>query len=304
MATEGQTIEAIGHTWEAPPDAMLPRIIGAMVVHRRRPVPSNRICLPVWVLDYSLGSLGYYRVNRPSGPWKPRPANEAHLYPPGTPYWEEPGKERRMSSAFVTFHGGEMVGLGAMIRPGEGFARITDPTGILGNAIQEAARMGRDGDSGFLMAQSTLFRIFDLLRRARPGTDGGYTLSDAVGARPKGFAADVRDYLQSHAAEKVTLGRIAHALSVSRSTLTHKYGIETGESPMRTLLRMRLVRAKTLLLKGERLKTIAAHMGFVDECHFSRTFKRVEGVSPRNYLRGMAGDKGRTRGVAGKGDGR
>jgi AraC-like DNA-binding protein len=54
---------------------------------------------------------------------------------------------------------------------------------------------------------------------------------------------------------------------------------------MRAFLRMRPTRAKTLLLKGERFKTIAAHMGFVDEWNSVRVFKGVEGMSPRAYLR-------------------
>jgi AraC-like DNA-binding protein len=297
-------IEVIGHTWDASSGAMLPRLVSAMIVHLRRPIPSRGFVYPLWVLDYSLGSYGHYRVNRISAPWAPRPGNEAHLYPPGTQYWEKPGDERKMSSAFVTFQGGETVGLGEMIRAREGFARFSDPTGLLGNAIQAAARIGQEGDRGFLKAQSVLFRIFDLLRQARRDANGGYTLADAAALEAKDFAADVRGFLQSHIAEKVTLARIAEALSVSQSTLTHKYRLETGESPMESILRMRIIHAKVLLLKGERFKTIAAYLGFVDESHFSKTFKRVEGMSPRNYLRGTAGDRGRTRGVAGKGDSR
>jgi AraC-like DNA-binding protein len=64
--------------------------------------------------------------------------------------------------------------------------------------------------------------------------------------------------------------------------------METGESPMMTLTRMRIHLAKTLLLQGHRLKLVADQTGFWDQYHLSKTFKQHEGISPREFCRRQA----------------
>jgi transcriptional regulator GlxA family with amidase domain len=46
---------------------------------------------------------------------------------------------------------------------------------------------------------------------------------------------------------------------------------------------IRIETASHLLLRGEKLKTIAAMTGFCDEYHLSKTFKQVTGRKPKNY---------------------
>jgi AraC-like DNA-binding protein len=60
----------------------------------------------------------------------------------------------------------------------------------------------------------------------------------------------------------------------------------TGLTPSRYLTRLRMNRAKQLLMMPElSLKEIATHVGFQDELYFSRVFKNVEGVSPTIFMK-------------------
>ena len=54
---------------------------------------------------------------------------------------------------------------------------------------------------------------------------------------------------------------------------------------MKTLTTFRINAVKNLLVKGESIKFIAAHMGFCDEFHLSKVFKKASGLSPSVYLR-------------------
>ena len=101
------------------------------------------------------------------------------------------------------------------------------------------------------------------------------------------LAMRVDRYLAARYDRPIFLDDIARAVGVSRSTLTHRYREETGITPMARLAAFRLDTARSLLLKGERLKAIALRTGFYDEYHLSKAFKRRFGKSPRAFLQEM-----------------
>jgi AraC-like DNA-binding protein len=93
--------------------------------------------------------------------------------------------------------------------------------------------------------------------------------------------------MKSHLSERLTLRRLAREAHVAVSTLSHAYRSQTGEPPMATLMRYRIDAAKGLLLKGYRLKAIAEQTAFSDAFHLSKAFKKLEGRSPRAFLRSL-----------------
>ena len=57
-----------------------------------------------------------------------------------------------------------------------------------------------------------------------------------------------------------------------------------GESPQAYLLHYRMARAAQLLKETRRtIGEIAGQVGYANQLHFSRAFKNVHGVSPREY---------------------
>ena len=97
----------------------------------------------------------------------------------------------------------------------------------------------------------------------------------------------VRTYMQANLSERVTLGDLARIAEVSRFHFARQFRIRTGESPMGYLLRTRIERAKDVLRKddGATVAGIAAMLGFADQSHFTRTFRRFVGTSPTDYRR-------------------
>jgi AraC-like DNA-binding protein len=98
------------------------------------------------------------------------------------------------------------------------------------------------------------------------------------------LAAVVKEYLQNHLAESVSLTDLTHVLHISSSSLSHQYKRLAGESPMQTLVSLRVEAAKTMLLRGHKQEDIAAQCGFYDAAHFSRMFLRRTGTTPRQFV--------------------
>ncbi len=275
-----------GYTW-LPPRGVTPALLDVRYSRRLLPSTIRRYVLPVWTLDYSyLGGMRF-RISSNKMAWRIRKAREAHLYRPGTCFWEDsrPLSGRFVFSTHVTFIGGEGIGLEQLLRP-QGYECFNDPTGLLGNLIRQIAETGQLYEQqGFCLAQMLLWRIMALLLvgiKTRP-------MRLIFESQPKktatsAFVQNIDAYIEQHMHEKITRHDLARAANISISSLAHKYRTETGMAPMTRLLHLRINRAKHLLLHGVCLKQIAEDTGFTDQFHLSRTFKNIEGIAPRNFL--------------------
>lgn len=245
-----------------------------------------------WLFDYSFTPFGAFQVG--GADWQPRQAFEAHLYPPMTQVWEDTsgnivGGQTR--SIFINFTGGEQAGLlaltGAM-----GYARFLDAGRQISERLERLLQIGRELEhEGFWAAQGVLCEMIHLLLSGVRLDETTYLIQETPSLSPySDFVRSVRSFLFAHIRETITLDMLAEHLAISVSALSHRYRQETGEAPIITLSKMRVALAKSLLLKGYRLKAIAAQTGFCDEYHLSRVFKQVEGISPRDFRKQRAGD--------------
>jgi AraC-like DNA-binding protein len=70
---------------------------------------------------------------------------------------------------------------------------------------------------------------------------------------------------------------------VSRFHLVHAFTSEVGLPPHAYQIHLRIRRSRALLAAGMPLGGIAADLGFADQSHFGRHFRRVVGVTPGAY---------------------
>jgi AraC-like DNA-binding protein len=95
----------------------------------------------------------------------------------------------------------------------------------------------------------------------------------------------VRDYLDTHAADPVTLAALADLAGMSASHLVRTFTAGTGLPPHTYLTQLRVARAKRLLARGIPPGEVAQLVGFYDQSHLTRHFKRIVGVPPAQYAR-------------------
>jgi len=93
------------------------------------------------------------------------------------------------------------------------------------------------------------------------------------------------DFIEQHFVEPVSLAQLAElsALSVSRFATVFRQRV--GVSPYKYLCLLRVRRAQTLLLEGIPGSVVAVEVGFFDQSHLARHFKRLCGMTPSVFLR-------------------
>ena len=93
------------------------------------------------------------------------------------------------------------------------------------------------------------------------------------------------EYLRDRLEENVTLATLASEFGMSPYHFARRFKLATGCPPHEYQLQLRIQRACELLLRQPRqsVATIAVELGFADESHFRRHFRRIVGTTPSRY---------------------
>lgn len=97
----------------------------------------------------------------------------------------------------------------------------------------------------------------------------------------------VVDYLIAHPSEAFDEDSLSRIADMSKSNLRKLFKEHTGKSPRDFIKDLRMTTAARQLLTSDKpISTIAYEVGYEDLNYFSRVFKSVFGISPREYRKG------------------
>jgi AraC-like DNA-binding protein len=98
------------------------------------------------------------------------------------------------------------------------------------------------------------------------------------------------DFMHQHLAEGFTLSQLARHAGLSPSRFSFLFKRLTGFPPVEYYIRIRIQEACRLLdTTALSVKEIAEQLGFDDPYYFSRSFKKIVGLAPRNYREKVKG---------------
>ncbi len=104
------------------------------------------------------------------------------------------------------------------------------------------------------------------------------------GGRGRQSLLEIREYLRDHLAEKITLDLLSEQFFMNKYYLTRLFRREYGMTINDYLLQMRISHAKELLRFSQiSVEEVGESCGITPLYYFSRIFKQVEGISPRDY---------------------
>ncbi|OJA40153.1 AraC family transcriptional regulator [Burkholderia ubonensis] len=95
---------------------------------------------------------------------------------------------------------------------------------------------------------------------------------------------DVLRTIDASFAQPLNLDTLAAVAGLSVSRFTARFRSEVGLSPHRYLCLVRVRCAQDLLRAGLAPSVVATEVGFFDQSHLCRHFRRVLGITPRDYV--------------------
>lgn len=99
-----------------------------------------------------------------------------------------------------------------------------------------------------------------------------------------------KQYIQEHQADEISLGDVAGAVNTSTFYFCKMFKKSTGINFTEYLARVRVEKAKNLLLNpNQRISEVAFASGFQSLSHFNRVFRRIAGQSPTRYREKLPG---------------
>lgn len=97
-------------------------------------------------------------------------------------------------------------------------------------------------------------------------------------------------YLHDRFNEPVSLDELATAAGLSRFHLPRTFAHHVDTPPHAYQIRIRIERATRLLRTGMSPGNVALTVGFADQSHFTRHFRRITRTTPAQYARTTFGD--------------
>ena len=158
----------------------------------------------------------------------------------------------------------------------------TDPTlHHIAMALQAGIQTGDAVDQMYGEALSTALTVH-LLRKY------GATVPEPksrYGRLPREKLLRAVEYIRDQLDTDLTVSGIAQAVYMSPYHFTRLFKESTGQSPHQYVVEARVRKAKDLLTTGKfTISEAAYHVGFVDQSHLTRHFKRVFGLPPKRLL--------------------
>ncbi len=131
-----------------------------------------------------------------------------------------------------------------------------------------------------LSRDTVIFGLLSLLisKAVNEGT------ANTLGNSAKELPLAVKEFLDSHFAEKISLDTLAREFHINKFYLTRLFKANFGQSITDYLNRQRISSAKAMLrFTNNTAESIAINCGINDAGYFTRLFKKLEGETPTQY---------------------
>lgn len=150
--------------------------------------------------------------------------------------------------------------------------------------IQEALRQGTIDYLLKPVSEDDLISVFSRIQLA---LDKLYILPDDSGISTYDAESYVNQsvaFIQKNYMNDIDMGSLASDMGFSSAYLTKLFKKYAGKTPVKLLTEIRIHHAKKLLLETDQsIQEVGINVGYPDQFHFSKTFRKIVGMNPSAF---------------------
>lgn len=107
-------------------------------------------------------------------------------------------------------------------------------------------------------------------------------IQESIHAKSRIDITQITDYVKKHYTEGITLEQAAATFFISKEYLSKVFKTSVGKGFSEYVTALRMERARNLLISFKiPIKEIGEMLGYVDQAHFYKTFKKFYGITPK-----------------------
>lgn len=112
-----------------------------------------------------------------------------------------------------------------------------------------------------------------------------YTVTETITQEANTEIKTVCDFLEKNYINNITLNKLSILTGLNKYYLIRSFTKQKGISPYSYLESIRIGKAKKMLEHGIAPIDVALQTGFTDQSHFTKFFKKLIGLTPKQYMK-------------------
>ncbi|MCM1175315.1 MAG: response regulator [Blautia sp.] len=156
---------------------------------------------------------------------------------------------------------------------------------LLGNGEQLISDIFQDKNNGYrsLYEMTNVEQILEWMKLLRDGLCRSFTIHNRD--YKNHIVVNVKKYINEHIEEKLTLNKVAREFNISPNYLSVLFSKNNDVGFSDYINQSKIDAARKMMADGDyKIYEIFDRLGFESAFYFSRVFKKVTGLSPRDYI--------------------
>ena len=112
-------------------------------------------------------------------------------------------------------------------------------------------------------------------------------ISSDTDKKGMGTAFVIYNHITKHFKNEITLASLEEMFGINKFSMIREFKARYNTTPLAFQLQLKTSEAKSMLDSGKCVMSIVSELGFYDQPHFIREFKKMSGLTPNAYLKSI-----------------
>lgn len=141
----------------------------------------------------------------------------------------------------------------------------------------------QNGDNHYFQELKLKQKLLEILLLLNDSFMSSTNRKTPIRYNKQGLLKEITQYIRKEFGAELSIASIADHFFISKSTLTRLFVNHLGMTPNEYITYVRIMESRKLLSDEYSVQQVAIKVGYKDQSSFIKVFKRLQGISPKQY---------------------